>query len=137
MYFFNNWLVIWLNPWFSLNFGLVSKTFINWLFFQKFPKSNLGFAWNCKFFKNSACKPWFWALCNKKLLEFDLFSYPPWILPAKQGFKAVLYINFLPKSWNFPKIFFCPLENQRFLAKSLENFAWKRWKLQIFQKFCL
>ena len=96
-------------------------------FFQKFPKSNLGFAWSCKFLKNSSCKPWFWALFGKKLLEFDLFFAPPWIFPAKQGFTAVLYMNFLPKSWNFPKIFFCLLENQLLLAKSLENFAWKRW----------
>jgi hypothetical protein len=41
----------------------------------------------------------------------------------KQGFTAVLYMNFLPKSWNFPNFILCLLENQRFLAKSLENFA--------------
>jgi hypothetical protein len=51
---------------------------------------------NQKFFKNFACKPWFWALLGKKLLEFKHFLTPPRNFCKFSSFIAVLSINFGP-----------------------------------------
>ncbi len=59
----------------------------------------------------------------KSCWNLTFFSTPPEFFRQNKVLQQFYVTIFLPKSWNFPKFFFSPLENQRFLAKSLENFA--------------
>ena len=86
------------------------------IFFQKFPKSNLGFAWNCKFFKNFA---WIWP-----------FFLPPLNFSGKTRFYSSFVHQFFAKILEFPKF-------RALFGKKFGEFCLKMVKIANFSKILL